>query len=274
MSEEKEPKEKKKLITIEGINDSYHGGNAVYFALVSSPENGRKQATSFMTCRDFLNDSIRSYVNEGNTGGCSMYHYSRNAPIDTKKMRLLIYTSRSGQKAKVDKVDEVTRSKVFSCKATINIYEDLAGWERSKITTVNHTKVGKQAWLLTGSGNWMLASNLLSMVTLIMRIAVNRGPLNTEGLESLKKNFEKIADRTSNWSDSYYLYQCYNKFEIIMKHWKEIFSENIKDNYPDGAYKHSFHGCGGIVSLCTFATNIGEIDKKFKKICEEYNKNK
>lgn len=268
--EEKKPEEKKKLITVEGMNDSYYGGGSVYFALVSSPEDGRKQATSFMTCRDYLNDSIRGHVYEGKVGGCGMYTYKRNPSIDMKKMRLLIHKCEDKNNPK--KVNESLRNKIFSGKAAINIYEDIAGWERSKITTVNHTntKIGKQAWLLTGSGNWMLASNLLSMVTLIMRVAATYGPLDVENLDSLKKNFEKLSDKGEAWTDKGYIARCYTKFEIIMKHWKEIFSENIMDNYPDGNYKHSFHGCGGIVSLCTFSTRIGDVDEKFEKICEKY----
>lgn len=263
--------EKKKLIAVEDIikdEDSYYAysSTAVNFALVAAPENGkRKQATRLSTCRDYLNDSIRGHIHKDRVGGCSLYMYGKYPPIDMNKMRLLIVRGSGGDSKKVN---TKIRNKVFSGKAAINLYEGIAGWEKSKITTVNHSKVGKQAWLMTGPGNWMKASNLLSMVTLIIRVAANNGPLKVDSLEELNAHWKKMIEGESYgvYSDKHYLKNCHDKFELIMRHCDEIFCDSLEENYPGEDYEGSFHSGGGINALCTFSTHIGDIDERFQEI--------
>jgi len=118
----------------------------------------------------------------------------------------------------------------------------------------------------------MKASNLISMVTLIIRLSVKYGPLNTDSIKTLDEDWKRICHGfTGSWDDRAYIADCWKKFPLVMRHWEEIFSDPLEETYPGSEYKMSFHSGGGIVSLCTFQTHIAGVDKRFKKICEANN---
>lgn len=263
---------KKKLLEVKDPDtraDNYsspYGSARPSFALVSSPKQGRVQLMSPVSCRDFISDAIRDFfrieILKVQEPGGNHYRYKKDGPtIDINKLRLLI----TGEKDR--------KEKIFSGKRALELYEELAGWsKRSKITTVRHPisrhNDGKAAWLLTGPKEWMSATHMVSVVTLIMRIAYGYGPLKTENLDVLEKQFEGIAKR-KDMGDAGYLNPCWDKFRTIVTRYKEIFNEPPENLYPAGM---SIHSTGGVVSLCRLNTKLGGVDERFRRILEEEGK--
>lgn len=262
---------KKKLIRVEGLSKSPYGlGNSICFALVSNPKEGkRKQATSLFSCRDYISDTLRAVVHERSTDG----HYAPT--VDMTKLRLLIAKGLGKNK----KEREEFKERVFSAKRLLNLYEDMAGWEKpSKITTVVMENAGfKYAWLLTGPAEWLSYSQLTSMVTLIFRSIGNFGPIEFHDLDSAEEWFENLLNKYKEEKASgtfrydpdldTYLRVSYEKFPMLMQHYKEIFTQPLKEAYPrDG----SVHGPGGIYHLCSFNTGNAVLDRNMSETWKRY----
>jgi len=262
---------KKQLIKIKGFNTTYEQKpQSIAFALVSKTSEGRRQATKFLCCRDHLNDAIHARVHEKH---CSVYDYDINPVIDLDKMRLLI-----GRYFDNDDSRNKFKENIFSAKRLLNFYEDVAGWDRSKITTVKHSVIDYNAWLLTGPKEWVEHTNLLSIVTLIFRIIGNHGPIKFSNNEDVEKWFCKLIkgyeeERRDSVIFQYdsdlskYLPVCWDKLYMTVKHHKEIFTLPLKDTFKAGMY---LHGHGGIVQLCCFDTNSTTLDRNMSDVYEKF----
>lgn len=276
MTEEK--KEKKQLVKVESFNTGYtQKPQSISFALVSNPASGRKQVMGFQNCRDYLSDALHAHIHNSDR---SVYRPGTNPSIDLDKLRLLI-----GRHFNDDKARKKFVENIFSAKRLLNFYEDVADWKRSKITTVNHSTLKYDAWLITGPKEWVQYTNLLSITTLLFRIIGNHGPIKFSNNGDIERWFynlieQYIEDKNNSHVFHYdsdlssYLPHCWDKFYMIMKHHKEIFTLPLDKIFPAGVL---VHGAGGIVSLCKFCTdnktldtNMLEVYKKFKK--EKYKK--
>jgi len=276
MSEDK--KEKKKLIKVEGYPSTYdQKPQTITFSLVSKTEKGRKQALKFMSCRDYLSDAIHAKVhNKTHT----MYSPEKDPAIDLDKLRLLIgrhFGSVGNKETRKKFVDNI-----FSAKRLLNFYEDVAGWERSKITTVNHSILKYDAWLITGPRGWVQYTNLLSIITLIFRVIANYGPIEFKNNEDVEKWFYNLVQEYNNermkstifqydGDLSNYLPPCWDKFYMIMKYHKEIFTLPMEKIFGP---EISIHGVGGIVSLCNFNTHSKMLDDNMRKIYAKFKEEK
>jgi len=273
MSEEK--LKKKKLIRIEGFNTTYtQKPQSISFALVSKTPGGRKQATKFLACRDYLNDAIHSRVHKGK---CCVYDYVSDPTIDLDKMRLLIGRYFDNKKSR-----EKLKENIFSAKRLLNFYEEAAGWDKSKITTVKHSVIDFNAWLITGPKEWVAYTNLLSVVTLIFRIIGNHGPIKFSNNEDVEKWFYDLSQRYENERKSSQIFQydsdlseylphCWDKLYMIMKHHKEIFTMPLEKMFKADMH---VHGWGGVVQLCKCDTKNKVIDNNMSNVYEKFKQEK
>lgn len=271
----KEKKTKKKLIKVEGYSMPYRQiPQQISFSLVSKTDDGRKQALKFMTCRDYLNDVLHSRVHGQD---CGSYSFSTDPVIDLDKLRLLIGRHFDDTGAREKFVENI-----FSAKRLLNLYEKIAGWDTSKITTVNHSLLKYNAWLITGPKEWISYPNLLSTITLVFRIVANHGPIETSSNEDVEKWFWTLMEEYESERRSSSLFQfdrdlsehlpeCWDKFYMIMKHHKDIFTQPVEKLYPGNAHIHAH---GGIVQLCKFNTNNKILDDNMRKVYHEFKKEK
>lgn len=257
-----------KLIRVEAFDKETYGANSqIHFAFMSSPEDGRKQCHKWLTCRDFLNDAMRAHVNKDNKYDFSShYKYGENPPIDMDKLRLLVSIRFNNDK---DPAINKFKEKLFAGKRIINMYEDMAGWDESRITTVHHSLREKKVWLLTGPKEWMVSSHMVSMITLILRVATSYGPLDVEDEKALAKCWKALVKGHEKEKKggfyaldrdlSDYIKGCEAKFPLLMKNYDKIFG-NIKQEelFPEKA--ENFHSGGGIFSLCSHGTGIKKLD--------------
>ena len=258
--------EKKKLIRIQGLS----GGGTAYtissmnFAFVSSPADGRKQACAIMTCREYVNRVVAAAFNKRNV---SHYKHGVYPAMDFTALRLLVVYD-------ADNLEDFKR-KLFNGKAALNLFEDMAGWKRSTITTVVHSNY-KNAWLLTGPKEWISQPQLLSLATWVMRLASFAGPLDVSSYDALEKSFYDIQKKgLSEKSDStVYCRRFWNKSYILVKYAKEIFEGmSMKDAWESDNYG-DFGVYSGFLTFCDeearYNSKVRAAQKRFQRLCGKY----
>lgn len=259
----------KKLIKVSSdYEDSGIYGSHAMFSLMSAPKDGeRYQVMDFNSCRDFINDALRAHHLKRDDGG---YTYGENPPIDTEKLRLLV--TRGGILRASEGDIKTFKDKLFAAKRVLNFYEKLAGWEKSKITTVSHSTMEKKVWLITGPAGWMSSSHLLSMATLIIRaITKSFAPEKTITTEKQMTAYwkEVLALKKADADFSSYIPKCYQKFPVLMKRYNEIFDLSPKVLFPSAHNGSSWHSCGGIVALCKLESGVAKLDAKLGEVLEK-----
>lgn len=259
--------EENRKVTIKGFpteKSNPYTLRGVYYSLVSSPKDGREQCTRFLSCRDYIHEIVRAHVQKNGRLSC-YYTPDENPPIDMERLRLLIANDYDYEEAKDFK------KKLFNAKKIINFYEEIANWGRSKITTVTH-EIKKNAWLLTGPKEWMSYPNLLSMVTLILRIGIKYGPIEFKDNKTLEEMYKGIIDKHDKkgagyeYHDISYLKQCYKRFYLIAKHHKILFTLPLEEAYPPNGSGNDFHPQGGIVEMCKFRAADEGLNVRFKEL--------
>lgn len=256
--------------------DSYGIGSRITFALISSPESGRRQITDFSPCRDYINDCLIAYFNEKNNEFNSIWR-SGNTPVDTRYLRLAIVKNTNKNK----ETDNEVKNRIYSAKRIINMYEDLAEFpKKSVITKVGQkSNKGDKCWLLTGSKEWLKSSFLVSMVTFIFRIVVEHGGFeNLTSIKEVENRFKELSisgTSSDNCCDTEkYLPVVYPKFRMLMLYYKDMFElKSTEFWYPMGRVR-DWHTSGGIYSLCSFDTKDPGIDNltrsNWEKFKQEY----
>jgi len=247
-----------------GPDENMYVGCGTNMSFVSSPSDGRRQCTRFVSCRDYMHEMVRTHVFKNNGYVSGHYTYGENPPIDMEKFRLLvaINTEKCSQYGPA-KSKEDFKNRLFSAKRIINFYEEVAKFDRTRITTANHETV-KNTWLFTGPKEWMSHPALLSMATLIVKFSLKHEPIEFSNKEDLEKLLS-VANNYSNYMKSYY-----RKLYIVAKRHKDIFKGTIEDAYgvtpKNGG---SYHANVGIVRLCCYEHLDMELNKRMKKIVEE-----
>jgi len=259
---------KKKILPVVkpyGRETNAYGSDS--YAYCSSPATGRVQACEWCGCRDYMTDYLRERITS--TG---------KTLIDVEKLRILVavsfgkntYSSASGKN--INSLEDCKKH-IFHAKRIINMYEKMAGWELSKISTANHENT-ENVWLLTGPKNWTGYSHLVSMITFIFRVVIRHGDvveLKTE--DDLANYWKNIVNKLDNEGYVAYLRDVHDKLPIIMKHHDKIFEHPHSDKaYPSNS-SIGYHSSGGIVSLCRNDEHIvGKTAKTLAKLYKKYKK--
>jgi hypothetical protein len=215
--------EKKKLIRVEPYNNatkSVYKMNNFHFGFITGPEHNRKQITQLVTCREYLNRSVWASFNRNkiNIADYGVGEY----PIDFGTMRLLIVHDPSDVKS--------FKERLFNGKAVLNLLEELAGWNKSTITTVKHP-IYDNAWLITGPSGWMSTPQLLSIATWVLRLSADYGPIDTNSFDEYEADLFRLYKSTPDdgntkrgFSDATtYNKKIWDKIYILMKYHSEIF---------------------------------------------------
>ena len=272
---------KKKLVRVEPlVSQSMYKSTRIKFALVAKSKTTRRQVAKFCTCRDYINDILRARTHEKSYFGFYTHDPSGEFVVDMTRLRLLI-----GKDNLNVEEEKSFRQRIFSAKRLINLYEKSAGWNKnSVITTVKFKEeenkgTKTRAWLLTGPGKWLAYSQLVSMLTLIFRIASNYGPIEFDNNDDVEKWFLKLLLRYQENVESgifehdsdigIYLPVCWDKFQMIAVHYKDIFTQPLEEAYPATG---DVHDAGGIYHLCLFDTYNKTLDGNMKKVYNEYSK--
>lgn len=261
-------------IVVEGtkFGNNYGIGSNIAYTLVSSPATGRIQLKDATGCRDYTNDLMIAYINyDPALGNKNSHHWSPDRPpVDFRNLRLLISTSSA---------EEKMVRRIHSAKRVINMYEDLAGWQKkSCITRVTNTCTHlPNCWLMTGPGKWMRSSHLVSLVTLTTRVIYNNGGFEKlENLDQVEDRFRELCNGSANnyggGDLGTYFKSSWPLFRMIMTKYDELFGKYKPTDLMPEKLICKWHSCGGIYSLCTFHTGVEDLDKRMESAYNAWKK--
>lgn len=215
---------KKKLLRIEDRKIRSKYGSCIgglSFCWVSSPAQGRVQASSVHTCREAICGAVFRYIMK-TTRSDSCHVYGTDSPIDTTCLRLLVLSN----------CDE--KKRLFNAKAMINIIESHLGWKKSTISTVVHRSFD-HTWLFTGPGAWMSQPQFVSTYMLLIRWFM-KNPIEASTMEELdiavRARLEKYNTRNDLDLNKYMPALWPNLLTLLMRR-DEIFGTSD----PEVVYK-------------------------------------
>jgi len=263
-----EKTEKKKLIRVHNrskngttYKDNYKY-SSINFAFVSNPENGRKQATNLVTCREYVN---RVALGAATGTGDPNHDVNSDAPIDFDRLRLLIVHDPDGW--------EEFRTKLFNGKACLNLLEKVNKWKPSTITTVKHDTYD-HAWLLTGPKEWMSQPQLLSLATWILRLAAVEGPIETTNFDVFEDDLKKRININNSHDSGLYLNNFWDKLYILTKYHDQIWEGVDEKKAWTDVDPSSFGIYSGLLNFVSktpkYSNCVRITQKRFLGLCKEH----
>jgi len=243
MTEKAKKKKLLRVVAYPGTNTNGYTCSSMRFSVLAIKDGKRKQIMPAYTCREQFCNGIRNL---------------RDGEADFERTRLLIIQ---------DPNDFATfRDKLFTGKRMINAYEREAGWTPlSKITTVKHSEY-KNAWLLTGPGEWMKVPQLMSTITFFLRLASVYGPFEADTVTQAEATMKRLLKESkegkfqSKTSDLVsFLPHIWDSLKLVICKHKKIFG-NVKPSeawYSDGST-----GFGFASGILNFVTNKPDYSKQ------------
>ncbi len=260
-------------IKVDGNGKSiYDVSTKISFSLFSSQKEGRKQILSFDSCRDYINDCLISFFNVTSGLPGNSHWKETNPKVDTTRLRLLI-----AKKLLSNETKEELHNKLRAAKRIINMYEAIAGFKkRSVLRRVIHSNENiKHCWAFIGPPEWMKSSNLVSMITLIIRIVVESGKFeHLRNIREVENRFKELCfQHRGHYNDcGAYLSASWPKFRMLMEKYNELFRSKTTAFWYPSSMTSRWHSSGGIVSLCKFETCVDHIDDLMREACAEWEK--
>jgi len=216
-----------------------------------------EQVCCFVTCRDYLHDIIRTYVNEKKRyrgDGHPYYPELGHPDIYMDELRLLLLIENSFD----DKY-------VVQAIKLINAFEK---YGRMRQTTIEKVKIkGDKTqckyFLLKGSKEYMHNPHLLSALTLTMRFCIANGKtIDVKNEYSLVKSY----NHSTMVHDNYLMTDCHKYLHYVFKRRKYLFKGiSLKELFPL-RHDFSFHSSGGIQMLCRTKTLNTEVNVRMQKL--------
>ena len=261
---------------VKGLNGSVKSPYRITgfnFCFVSGPDTGRVQVTNLATCREYVNKNVMISLNR------SLFSESElpktDQIVDLSQLRLLIVTDPD------DRDFDKFKNRLFSGKSALNTIESIAGWEKSKITTVKHDFY-TNAWLITGPKEWMSQPQLLSVATWIIRLSADYGPLNTESYDALEASLYNIYVREHGkdsskrgYGDSTsFVNKFWNRLYVMVKSHKDIFKDiSTREAWECPVNTSDFAQQSGFMRFAentiTYSEKVKTASDKFIKLCEK-----
>lgn len=236
-----------------------------------------QQVSKFETCRDYLHDQIRTFINSKERMKSDYHDYfpkSGNPDMFMDRLRLLIIL-RPILKDKDNGFHRIRES--LRALNTIEKYAnvELTIGENIKLikTNGNKQKLGNSHLiLLRGSGEYMKNPHLLSALTLIMRFFyLNDQLIKFRREDDFKRLFNKLEKVKKGkvmtiFNDSFIMKDCNKLLHLIFKERHKLFKDkSINQLFPTDI-EQDFHSKGGIYSLCIMNSPNDDVNKRLKKL--------
>jgi len=226
----------------------------ITFAFISAPKDGYKQCHQFVKCRDFLQDAIRTML----TGSVSKiygfeYDKAKNPPIDLRRTRLLVKSS-----AAKEKVDDV----ILKAEKIVHHYETMLNIPLTAVT--KHDDL----YMFNGSNFWQFSPTMISLYTLLIRLAEYDIDFELYNDVSLNEAFNKLIASDNHNNEITYLRSIKPFINKILanKHYIFVKASNFDSLYFKSATISTFHNGSGIVSLCTATDKAALYHEAYKRL--------
>ena len=224
-----------------------------------------KKVSAFVSCRDYLHDSIRTKINNNKrlmSDGHSYRPELKDPDICMDRLRLLIsFKSENLKKFKMG-LKALNDMEIYAnnIEKTVGEIVKLEGKINGTITYV----------LLKGSKEYMDIPHLLSLITLTLRFFISNPKMNYKAIGDLPKVYKDICKANTIRKDKLLMASCYSWMHHILKHRAELFANKTqKELYPT-SITHNFHGKGGMMELCNANSPNEDVNERIIALKKRY----
>lgn len=235
----------------------------IQYAFLSSKADGYKQCHTWVKCRDFLHDALRSRITGKEERIFGFSYDPTNSPlVDLDNMRILV--RRQNPSSKKD-FSENTWKVIDSALAILHCVEKHGEMDLSNLYRVADNE---DVYIFEGDSDWMESTFMISLYTLLIRLGGKKIIFeDKKGLDSVLK---KLYESTSGVDhDLNYLKVVQPFIHAIVKNRKKLkyVGENGKRFLEDQSVS-LFHNYTGVVALCDQVTQKKSTNQKDDKLEE------
>lgn len=200
------------------------------------------QCSPFFHCKDYLQDTILSYIHSSpkEIFGFS-YDPAIDPPLSLSETKILIANSK----------DYFLSSKILPCLEFVNQFEKEAKIPKTRIFHCKNPPnkyIRCGIWLFKGNSRWMISPPMISLYSLLIRAGLNHtsGDNYWDTIDSIIDG-DKIPMQSM---DKFRLQESKIGIKRIIELGdKNIFYKDIKDNYPINLKLKDVHNKLGIVAF-------------------------
>jgi hypothetical protein len=286
---------KKKLMVVNAKKGCYYAPSTVGFAFLVKPKEGeavnnkdRTLVTETATCRERVIQLYAEYYNNVDAAGLSKENFNK---FDGNRVRLVTPVNPS-------LVDEHnfknTKERIFMSKAILNLYEKYAGFDPTKVSTINFAyefteSVGESvtkklpAWLFTGGkdGGWFKSPAIFSYMCLIIRISLKlqfkilEKLSNLDNIEMVHKEIDSLFENGESFIPisgvndndiNIYLRDTYKYILTILKNHDFLYEGIAPSPKLNSSEARDFRSRGGIYSLCKRKSYLPILNERMEKL--------
>ena len=256
--------EKKKLeLTLNASSITYIKETSSHFrepifAFVTAPQDGKINAVTELTyCRESNCEYVRQELRH-------VRHYG----IDFNKLRMVI-CRRVRHTAPTAVVD--FKNQIALAQKMLNVIEKHCGWPLTRVYAVKPAQkmpISWQFYYVVASKRWIKAPAMLSLFTLLFRIAVAETKFKLRrrirSMKSLFTALDDLAERSSLHEVRYYNKHGH-RWQLVLDNYRKLFSgRDMADLYfpQSGGYFFT----EGINQLCDQSSKDHALNKTFHNI--------
>jgi len=234
------------------------------FTFVSSPKAGKiKMLLDPIYCRESLCEVVRQDLRDI---ACNN--------INMAKIHMVIYKIVSTTNTKERLKD--FQNEVLAGQRIVNTLEKHYGWPLTKVypVSVNIKSKAKNNgfYYITAGKRWLKAPAMLSLFTLLFRIAANESKVKFKhkirSMKSLFSALDDVASKISYHETRYY--KVHGEYWLlVLNNYKKLFGgRSMKSLYSPG--KDNYYFEEGINSLCDEDSEDRRLNVAFKRILKKY----
>lgn len=256
----------------------YYGGNnihtTIWWALCAAPKiTGEiKQLTPFIFCRESLTCRVFDRMSQNNTLSFMNRKEAGRMPID--KLRLLIKTaSQARSPSAVSREDKKLKVGVKTALKILNIIERKHKWALTVAYPVEPYSSTDYVHMFVASKKWMRSPHLLSLFTLLVRLAQHK-ELSSDPSFRRIKTYESLLDRLKKYAnaaggnnDKVTVKQTIKYWDLLFRNYQKLYCDMpMKRNFDQN--KYTDHYDEGIQKLCRGLTSDAAMRLRFQAIIE------
>ena len=226
------------------------------FAFVKKPIHGHtKPLTDLVYCRESFCEYLRQDLR-------NVRHYG----IDTNKLHMVVYRKIQNQKA--------FQNQVMAAQTMLNVIEKHYGWPLTRVypvEIVQKAAKGSAFYYVSASKRWMKAPAMLSLFTLLFRIATNETKFKFKHrIRSLKSLFAVLDELyvKSTIAEIMYYGEHGHNWKLVLDNYKKLFGgREMRDLYFPKVGGYFF--TEGINELCDISSKDPKLNRIFRGLVKK-----
>jgi len=240
------------------VTESTTPFNDPIFAFVTAPKDGEVGTVTDMTyCREsfceYIRQELRGVAHRG---------------IDLRKIHMVVFRRISKRKLMGAKDFQ---NQIVAAQKMLNVIEKNYGWPLTKIYPAKSYRkmaVNNKFYYVTASKRWIKAPAMLSLFTLLFRVAITETKHKFKNkIRSMKSLFAVLDDLSARSGQAEVLY--YGKhghnWKLVLSNYAKLFgSRSMSDLYFPKAGGYFF--TEGINQLCDGSSKDETLNKQFDKL--------